>query len=113
MTWHKAMPLRQCPCRDRSRTRVQRDIDNRRNGEKAALREKVHDRSESGPETEATAPIPVDPKPPVPLSVAPGSTSLHVKRATGARTICAIRVPRRIAKGSWPWLISRTCTSPR
>jgi hypothetical protein len=57
---------------------------------------------------------PVWPKPPEPLSVSPSSsTSMNSARSQRAKTSWAMRSPSLKVKGSAPWLIRMTPTSPR
>ena len=57
---------------------------------------------------------PVEPKPPAPRCVSSSvSTTASVARVTAAGTNWQIRMPRSMAKGSWPKLISSAFTSPR
>src|SRR3989337_257944 len=57
---------------------------------------------------------PVEPKPPGPRTVPPSASAATIStEATGAITSCAMRIPRRTRKGSRPWLISSTISSPR
>ena len=63
---------------------------------------------------ERHAPVPVDPKPPVPRALsARALRSSQTIRTTGARTSWAIRIPCATVKGASPRLARMTPTSPR
>jgi len=62
----------------------------------------------------SSAYLPVEPKPPAPRAVSSRvSTSSMAACSCLAITSWAMRSPRRMTNGSWPWLIRMTPTSPR
>ena len=90
MTGREPMPRRDSLGRHRRGPAVEGHVHHRRQGHQGAGGEELHGRAGS-------APLPVEPKPPIPRAVVSSSASTKTARSTRAKTICAIRAPRTIS----------------